>query len=125
MFCGVARSRELTQLRLFGVEGEREIPLLRDAWIEPFHQCRIDSALQGMERRQDGRARLQAAVRDALSRYDSRRRSGRHNGPRLQGIRLYRLHWTLDPWARNADRPDQKDLILEVMSAPDGSTHDA
>jgi hypothetical protein len=29
-------------------------------------------------------------------------------------MRLYRLKWTLDEWARNVDSPDKKILLLEA-----------
>jgi hypothetical protein len=57
---------------------------------------------------------LRTALQDCLARYEDLRRSGRHNGPALVGVRLYRLRWRLDRWARNVDRPDSRTLILEV-----------
>ena len=42
------------------------------------------------------------------------RRDGKHDKPALEGVRLYRVSWELDPWARNIATPNRKDLIFEV-----------
>jgi hypothetical protein len=53
-------------------------------------------------------------LQDCLKRYEALRSAGRHHGPPLQGMRLYRVDWKLDPWARNLDSPDQKKLLFEI-----------
>lgn len=120
MYSDMRRERSLTWLRLFGVtkaEEPQEIPLLAPEYIQPFDQSRLPKALSQMRRNPD---KLREALRDCLMRYESLRLAGRHQGPPLQGIRLYRLEWQLDPWARNADRPDRRTLILEVMQPEKG-----
>lgn len=115
MYSDMRRERSLTWLRLFGVtnaEEPQEIPLLATEYIQPFDQSRLPKALSQMRRNPD---KQREALRDCLTRYESLRRAGHHHGPPLQGIRLYALEWQLDPWARNADRPERRDLILEVM----------
>jgi len=58
--------------------------------------------------------RIESALLDCLRRYEGRRERGGHDGPALTGIRLYRVAWELDPWARNVDRPRHRELVAEV-----------
>jgi hypothetical protein len=53
-------------------------------------------------------------MRGVLERYELRRMNGEHGGPPLKAVRAYAMTWTLDPDARNADRPDEKRLLAEV-----------
>jgi hypothetical protein len=58
---------------------------------------------------------LDGALLDALSKYEYGRLAGRHDGPPLQGIRLYEATWQLDDPAKSiVDPPDQQKLIHEV-----------
>jgi hypothetical protein len=118
MYSRIKRKETVTTLRLYGVteDGPAEMPLSADAYIQPFRRARLAGALSRMNgsREPTRRRRLTAALRDCLERYEALRRARRHDGPALQAIRLYRVHWKLDPWARNEARPDQRDLIFEV-----------
>ena len=71
--------------------------------------------LRRIERMRDP-ARLEAAVRDTLSRYEARRRAGLHDGAPLQAIRLYELRWRLDARRTPREVPDSRRLLLEVAS---------
>jgi hypothetical protein len=116
MYATVTRERSLTVLRLYGVTKEapaREMPLVALRYIQPFTSARLEGALRTIKARR-GRQPLKAALSDCLRRYEKLRRAGRHEGPPLQGIRLYRVYWKLDPWARNVDCPNRKELILEA-----------
>jgi len=58
---------------------------------------------------------LDGALLDALSKYENGRLAGKHDGPPLQGIRLYEATWQLDDPAKSiVDPPDQQKLIHEV-----------
>lgn len=118
MYATVARKRSLTVLRLYGVTKAapaREIPLVAFRYIQPFNSARLEGALRTIMARR-GRRPLQAALLDCLQRYEKLRKAGRHDGPPLQAIRLCRVYWKLDPWARNVDSPNRKELILEVST---------
>ena len=106
---------ELRQLRLFGVPAAGEEFALRQfEYIQPFDQVRLRLMLSAFRSDPRRQPLLTTALRDCLTRYETLRRAGRHSGPSLAGVRLYELHWRLDPWARNADRPDSRTLVLEV-----------
>ncbi len=120
MYSRIERADTTTKLHLYGVArgpDAAEFPLLEPRYIAPFDKTRLTAALQRLRREPDGEARLREALRDALDRYEASRAEGRHDGPPLQAIRLYAVTWRYDPGARNADRPDRRELLLEVRAA--------
>ncbi len=100
-------------LRLFGVTGRSEFALLDPAYLAPFDQCRLSTALLRLSDRPASAALLRAALRDSFERYERGRQASAHAGPPLRGVRLYRLFWRLDHDARNADAPDRRELVAE------------
>jgi len=118
----VEEKDSLEALRLFGVtqeEPHQEVPVRDYQYIQPFPRSRFHSALKWIyvktarnpEMRQQ---MLNEALLDSLQRYEERRLAGRHDGPPLQGMRLYGVQWQLDARAENADHPDQRVLLAEV-----------
>jgi hypothetical protein len=118
MYAQVRYDQTLKRLCLYGVTSgiPGEIPLTAYRYVQPFQPGKLERALARMDRRREPRRRrlLTAALHDCLQRYEALRLGRRHDGPALQSIRLYRLQWKPDPWARNIDRPDRRELILEV-----------
>ncbi len=117
MFSTVHREPVLTWLRLFGVTADgREVPLLsyNDLW--PFDQSRLPLGLRRMADQPGGAARLQGAIGDVLDRYNARRAEGEINGPAFQAIRLYKVGWTLEPFAANLDNPATRVLMAEAAA---------
>ena len=118
MFATVDRGRTLTSLRLMGVTAEptpREIPLLDAGLIQPFDQCRLTTAFSRIYSSVDARPRLREMLRDSLNRYAAMKKAGTPgDAPPLRAIRLYEMKWTLEPDARNVDRPDDRRLVAEV-----------
>jgi hypothetical protein len=110
----------LDAARIAGVRGDGapdEFPLRETRYLAPFDQSRLGQALNAMLQQPDGRARVATALADCLARYERRRRGGEHDGPPLVALRLYSAHWRLDPAARNAERPEHQDLLVEVTAA--------
>ena len=114
MYAQTEKSRSLTILRLFGVTQQgAEIPLTDIRYLQPFDDSRLPEALNRIAKKRP--LQLKTAVRDCLVRYEALRRAGRHDGPPLRAMRLYRVYWVLDPWAPNIDHPDRKDFLVEVQ----------
>jgi hypothetical protein len=111
-----ARPRELLVRvkRLYGVTESGEVPIVVPLHLAPFHEARLMTAFKRIGRREDRDARLEAALRWALERYEALRGAGVHDGPKLAGMRLYVLSWPLDAWAANRDQPDERRLLGEV-----------
>jgi hypothetical protein len=124
MFAGLREGGPKSILRLYAItEGEfiTEIPLESNKYIQPFDRSRITAALRRICGREDHKRLLTAALSDCLQRYEALRRVGRHSGPPIQGIRLYRLEWWLgDPRLFDANKPNRRDLLAEVWLPLDG-----
>jgi hypothetical protein len=119
MYSETLTSRSLDTLRLVGVprDGTAPVPLYASRFIDPFNQSRIRWAFEKMIANGGSQsATLHDAVGDCLQRYEWLRKHGRHAGPPLGAMRLYRFYWTLSPDARNVDLPDRQELIVEVRS---------
>jgi len=120
MFSQTEVTRTFSMLRLYGVLEQSpsvEVPLDNNLYLQPFDNSRLPEALENAAKIN----RLDEAVTNCLTRYEALRRAGRHNGPPLVGMRLYRLTWTLDPSASNVDQPDRKELLTKVIEQHEGS----
>jgi hypothetical protein len=118
MYSFTLRTWRVSTHRVFGVpreDGRSEIPLMSRDDLYPIGHNSYYSALARIERMRD-RARLEATLRDTLSRYEARRRAGLHDGAPLQAIRLYQLRWRLDPRRPPSEVPDSRRLLLEVAT---------
>lgn len=111
------RKREFSRVRMFGVTGgnpSQEFPILRQ-YLSPVSEqefvrtIKIFSKLEPTVRQRH----LDEAISDCLARYEAKRLKKRHAGHQLSGIRLYKVTWQLDHWARNLNSPSKKDLIYE------------
>lgn len=120
MYSEVQREYSLSGLRLFAVmqvEPQHEMPLRDFDYIRPFDQSRLTKALLRIKDEDNPKKRqqlLNEALLDCLTRYEKLRLTGHHDGPPLQGIRLYQLQWQLDARAENVDQPDHWELVAEV-----------
>jgi len=109
--------RYVSRHRLFGVTREDppgEIPLV-DEYLQPFEHLRFTYALLRLRREKRRAGALEEGLRDVLSRYEARRRAGKHDGPALRGVRLYHLRWRLvERVPQNRDVPDERRLLFEI-----------
>jgi phage shock protein A len=125
MYSWVQRDYLLSAPQLFGVrkgEPNDEMPLRGD-YIRPFDNSRLRWSFDRLMSEDDPEKRqemLNEALRDCLTRYEKARLAGDHDGPPLQGIRLYRLQWRLHPLAENRDQPDRRELIAEEVLSQGG-----
>jgi len=118
MYSSVKRDYYTSKTELFGVtksDPPGEIPLMEPQYIQPLSRLRLSTALKRKPGNVTYEKYYTEALRRVLERYETLRIAGAHDGPRLKGIRFYKYHWKLDPRARNADRPDRRELILEIM----------
>jgi hypothetical protein len=78
-----------------------------------FHPLRLAQLTAALERLSGDR--LEEALLDLLTRYGVRRRAGRHDGPPLKGLRLYRMTFAFDPDPAGRDRPISRELVAEAV----------
>jgi hypothetical protein len=115
------QERSLTRMELYGVmqeDSHQEFPLRQVS--SNFGGVRETESLRNISRSQEIKSEerqqmLDGALLDALSKYENGRLAGKHDGPPLQGIKLYEATWQLDDPAKSiVDPPDQQKLIHEV-----------
>jgi hypothetical protein len=93
---------------LSGVRADgTEIALRARSAFHPFRLAQLEGALERMDPPE-----LAAATRDLLARYEARREAGRHDGPPLAALRIYRVVWQTDA-AAGAD-PIARELLSEA-----------
>lgn len=112
---------KFTTLRLYGVtqrEPLSEFPLDDNAYIEPFDNSRLPQAL-GIALSQK---KLTPTLKDLLDRYEVLRLEKIHNGPPIEGLRLYRVTWYLNDKASNEKTPADKVFLGELYEAPPASS---
>jgi hypothetical protein len=107
MYSNLRRGPTISRLWVVGVsEGGAETPL-HGAMLHPFRFSQLEAGLG----RLDGEVRREG-LSDLLRRYEVRRLAGRHAGPALEALRLYRM--TFDAAADGDRRPLARDLLAEV-----------
>jgi hypothetical protein len=117
MFARLRVLRKHGQFRLVGVTDEaasREV-VLRHRQYGPFDPPRFARAMRQLRSRAARRQKSNEVLAYVLDQNELLRRSGRHRGPPLRGIRLYRVSWKVDPLLRNVDRPDERHLLAKFM----------
>ena len=117
MYSQIAKSYSLTEYRLYGVtQGEpgTEFPLTEYSYTQPFDNSRLDSSFDQLHSHHGRPQEMRVALWDFLSRYETLREQGRHHGPPLRALRLYKVYWTLDPVASNVEPPGREELVAEV-----------
>jgi hypothetical protein len=94
-----------------------EVELTDPAYFAPLppHYQKIAFLRVASPRRAGQRERM---LRDYLDYYDKRRESRLHDGPPLQGIRLYEDYFDLRRDAANAGKPDRRTLLYEYVRPP-------
>jgi hypothetical protein len=116
MFADVNLSRTATKLVLIGIDEGSGLEVPRaGAWAaHPLSAGRLGAALELQLAEPQGAQRVALIVTQFLTRYEQMRLQGRHAGPRLASLRLYRLEWDLDAAVDRARPADRRTLIAEA-----------
>ena len=120
MYSAIKRNFYTSRTEIFGVtksDPPREISLMEPQYIQPLSRLRLSTALKRKPANVTYEQYYTEVLRHVLERYEALRIAGAHHGPRLRGIRFYKYHWKLDPKAHNVDRPDSRELILEITDS--------
>lgn len=107
----------LEVLELFGVNTAGSEVALRDhAYIQPFRLHRLIQTLIRLDTIARRDVEVRAALNDVLERYAMLRQNGRHDGPQLTALRLYRSSWVADRRAADMMPLTRRELLLEVQA---------
>jgi len=108
----------LSPRRVFGIEAAsgREIPLWGGDFLRPFDHSRMWFSWDRLDASPERERLLSIALRDCLQRYEARRARGEHEGPRLSGLRLYRVSYELPRTPGPSGRETGRELLWEVRA---------
>ena len=116
MFSYAQRHYRASVLNAYGVTADgSEVPLMPSTstpYTFPLDGRLLQWTFERMAQDPD-RTRLSRALEDLLVRYERGRAAGRHDGPPLRSVRLYREDWTLRFDLSNRDTPDTRSLVSE------------
>lgn len=102
-----------------------EVELRNNKYFSPLGSNKLSMCLSGASRadrkqRRMGNAsqpRLPKVAGSLLEIYNTRRAAGLHNGPPMEGLRLYEVTWRIDPTLANLDRPENRKLLAEYVAS--------
>ena len=105
---------------LYGITAnEEEFPLSDEISTQYFHPYDNDKVAMGifwLNNKPDREILLERALDAIIQRYETNREAGRHNGPLLQGVRVYHEEWDMDPSMKNkGNMPDRRTQLMEVI----------
>ena len=112
---------QVSMRRLYGVEKGgtgREVPLWDGEYVYPFDNARLWFSWNRLDASPKRESVLPVALGDVLARYEARRARGLHDGPPLEAVRLYLIHWTLGTPTNELPR----ELLWEVRASPPNPT---
>ena len=113
MYADLVRGRR----ELFWLYGEsrgRERPLHGVRYWHPADEQRLGAGLATLAGSSEGATRLHAALAALAERYERRRRSGEHDGPALDALRVYAVRWDVRSVRAVPRAPDDRALIAEL-----------
>lgn len=116
MYSRMDLQRTASRVMPFGAPEDSNLPdfpLQDEMYVYPFEKTRLNAALARLA---PSGVRLQAAARDLLRRYQQLRRQGKHTGPKLKAVRIYRVHWDLRPDADNVHSFENRRLLVEIAA---------
>src|SRR5580704_15274971 len=115
MYSYIDSSRAVTRLELVGVASDRgggEVALRIMKEIPPWDDTRLMASLRRLLHGSDAELAVRKALKELLTRYEDLRAAGKHDGPRLRGLRLYELTWkNISPGTPGSRPPDQRELV--------------
>ncbi len=116
MYAETKVSPTIEWLELIGqTQGETQFPLTDARYFAPFEPSDLLTALYTVEGlHQTASTRAQGVLRDLLAVYEKRRHAGKHTGPALKSLDVYRIQWTAQPGLPNYHQPDSQTLLHSV-----------
>ncbi len=121
MFSKTRREARVEHYALQAVpqDGSEPFPLYQSNQIRPFLWYRQRAAFRRMLEGEGGKAAVKIGLADTMARYERNRQQGRHDGPPLQALRLYRVDWSIDPNAPDLVNTEDRSFVAEVVATED------
>ena len=120
MFSYIQSDYRASVLNAYAVSADRgnEIPLMPSRSITytfPLDGRLLQWSFERIATQADAPEAFGRALRDLYERYERGRARGRHAGPPIRAVRLYRENWTLRFDLANADQADSRSLVAEYV----------
>jgi hypothetical protein len=122
MFSTIAR-RDAGFPLLYGVTAEgHEVVLPLHSHFAPFNRTMLGNSLRKLDqaarrtRKKRNPQQVTPAIESLLALYELNRERGRHAGPEIVAMRLYRCKFQLDPQLANLEAPEHREFVCEVTS---------
>lgn len=118
MFSKTRREARVVHYALQAVpqDGSAAFPLYKSKHIHPFLWYRQRAAFKQMLEKGKGIAAVEKGLADTMERYEHGRQIGRHDGPPLRSLRLYRVDWSIDPYAADLIKHEKRAFVAEVFA---------
>ncbi|HEX5036128.1 MAG TPA: hypothetical protein VFX30_03120 [bacterium] len=121
MYSYIDGDPSVSRLELVGVpddsfSGETRLSIMKQ--FKPWDDARLMKSLRRFLEGPGGNAAVSKALGELLDVYEAGRSTGRHDGVRLRGLRLYRLTWrNVGPRTFRAGSPDKRELVGQFQRA--------
>jgi hypothetical protein len=119
MFSRVRQEARVDHLAFVAVpaDGSPAFALYEHEQIHPYRWYRQRQAFKRLLDGSGGEPSVRVGLADLLRRYELGRREGRHGGPPLEAIRLYRVDYDIDPGAPDLLVREDRRFVTEVTPA--------
>ncbi len=109
------QTSQLESFQAWAVTDSGERPLYADDFLPPFNNARLSQAIELLGAEGDS-SDVRRGAQNLLQLYEHARVAGLHDGPPIEGIRMYAVRWTIEPELRNVTTPDARHLVGEYKS---------
>jgi len=117
LYAELKKDMSLQLLSFYGVHGDNEIYLGgKEKYFYPLFNYHMHNNLSYSLKEVDGIYKVKKKLFSLLNWYEFRRLQGYHDGPKLDGLRLYKVKWSNDIEFKNIFSPEKIKLIAEVRS---------
>ena len=105
--------RGMSFTRYLVVHGLLVVILSGTMYVFPFVDVAVSSAIAKVAGQERSEEKFREVARSIFEVYERRRLAGQHDGPELEGMRIYRVVWVLQAGLENRELPDSTQLLTE------------
>ncbi len=104
-------------IKIFGQTESGDVDLSDTQYWAPLTFGHFNVGMRRIQKMPDKDARCSAALSFLLPHYEKIRRQGKHAGPPIHGLKLFRNTYRMRPDLANRNQPEQEELLCEIRPA--------